>query len=105
MEYMSNGYTQHSACAGAAGVVVAEGAADSAVGADAVLVAVDDRGGGVEALMVVVVAMVMTVRPTPSVDMRASAMGPSTLAPGSSPPSHGLARCAILIWISSACVR
>ena len=35
----------------------------------------------------------------------ASAMGPSTLVPGSSPPSPSLAPCAVLIWISSACVR
>ena len=43
--------------------------------------------------------------PTPGVDMRVFAMSPCTLVPGSSPPSPGLAPCAILIWISSLFVR
>ena len=45
------------------------------------------------------------MRPTPSVVPRHSAMYAETLCPGSSPPSPGLAPCAILIWIWSALAK
>mmetsp|Transcript_3707 Transcript_3707/g.6502 ORF Transcript_3707/g.6502 Transcript_3707/m.6502 type:complete len:257 (+) Transcript_3707:858-1628(+) len=45
------------------------------------------------------------MRPTPSVDLRIFAIWPNTFLPGSSPPSPGLAPCAILIWISSEFAR
>src|SRR5665811_2478178 len=45
------------------------------------------------------------MRPTPGVEWRTSAIHAFTLAPGSWPPSPGLAPCAILIWMSSALTR
>src|SRR3712207_7674315 len=45
------------------------------------------------------------IRPTPGVECRVRATHGYTLAPGSWPPSPGLAPCAILIWMSSALTR
>ena len=45
------------------------------------------------------------MRPTPGVACRVLAIHGHTLLPGSCPPSPGLAPCAILIWMSSACTR
>src|SRR3954451_5318070 len=45
------------------------------------------------------------MRPTPGVENRVFAIHGYTFAPGSCPPSPGLAPCAILIWMSSALTR
>src|ERR687886_785924 len=45
------------------------------------------------------------IRPTPGVECRVRATHGYTFAPGSWPPSPGLAPCAILIWMSSALTR
>src|SRR6266545_4229849 len=45
------------------------------------------------------------ISPTPGVECRVLAIHGYTLAPGSCPPSPGLAPCAILIWMSSEFVR
>src|SRR5436190_5309576 len=45
------------------------------------------------------------IRPTPGVEYRVFAIHGYTFAPGSCPPSPGLAPCAILIWMSSALTR
>jgi len=47
----------------------------------------------------------VTRRMKPLVDGNANITCPLTLCPGNSPPSPGLAPCAILIWRSSACAR
>ena len=43
--------------------------------------------------------------PTPAVECRVRAIQGYIFAGGSWPPSPGFAPCAILIWMSSACVR
>src|SRR3978361_913127 len=45
------------------------------------------------------------ISPTPAVECRVRAIQGYILAGGSWPPSPGFAPCAILIWMSSACVR